>query len=81
MIINFKIFESKFNKGDYVYPKQEHCSSRFMELKPKRYTIYNIRERDNVVYCEIELSYNHYEEFPLDWFLTELEYNANKYNI
>lgn len=78
-----KTFEnSKLKKGDYVYPKPEHCWSKFNVLRPIKYQIQDIIRSDGINYLvldNIDVKYNN--EFPEDWFLTEFEYDQIKYNV
>jgi hypothetical protein len=80
MIINFKIFESvnKFKEGDYVYCINADHSLDLEENK--KYKILRILPGDDekdILILKGLLS-SHYIETR---FISEVEYDANKYNL
>ena len=82
-----KTFENIFNKfkvGDYVYPYSKHTKlkSRFNVLESKKYKIIRIHQQFGQNWLELEgIDPKHINEFNSEMFMTELEYEANKYNL
>lgn len=82
-IKTFEDINKKFKIGDYVYPHPEHTKSSFQVLKPIKYQVIGTHMQFGHEWLEldkIDVS-KHINQFDPDWFLSETEYEANKYNL
>lgn len=80
----FENITNKFKVGDYVYPLPEHTKlkSSFNVLEYKKYKIIRIFTQFGFKWFELEgIDPKHINEFNSDIFMTETDYEANKYNL
>lgn len=89
--VNEDAENKKFKVGDYVYPYKEnwiigktHCWSSLVHLlKPIKYKVLSTLKRYDADFIEVDQidTSKHENVFPAEWFMSELEYKSNKFNL